>query len=59
MANMNGDEVLLNCTVALGDSAEDDIIWTRDGKAIDLNDTSSESCALLNNYYILFKEFPV
>lgn len=42
MANMNGNEVLLNCTVALGDSAEDEIVWTRDGKTIDLNDTSSE-----------------
>ncbi|VDP03298.1 unnamed protein product [Heligmosomoides polygyrus] len=41
MANMAGDEVLLNCTVATGnDPSEDDIIWTRDGKTMNLNDTS-------------------
>uniref|UniRef100_A0A1I7WR13 Ig-like domain-containing protein n=1 Tax=Heterorhabditis bacteriophora TaxID=37862 RepID=A0A1I7WR13_HETBA len=42
MANMAGDEVLLNCTVSLGESTEDDVIWTRNGKAIDLNNTSSK-----------------
>ncbi|VDM59302.1 unnamed protein product [Angiostrongylus costaricensis] len=40
MANMAGDEVLLNCTISLGsEQAEDDVIWTRDGKAINLNNT--------------------
>uniref|UniRef100_A0A0K0D1F0 Ig-like domain-containing protein n=1 Tax=Angiostrongylus cantonensis TaxID=6313 RepID=A0A0K0D1F0_ANGCA len=40
MANMAGDEVLLNCTISLGsDQAEGDVIWTRDGKAINLNNT--------------------
>lgn len=47
MANMAGDEVLLNCTVATGnDPSEDDIIWTRDGKTMNLNDTSSEFVGL-------------
>ncbi|KAK6744475.1 hypothetical protein RB195_011281 [Necator americanus] len=41
MANMAGDEVLLNCTVSVGsEQIDDDVIWTRDGKAMDLNDTS-------------------
>ncbi|KAK6041316.1 immunoglobulin domain protein [Cooperia oncophora] len=44
MANMAGDEVLLNCTVSVGGeptATEDDVVWTRDGKAMNLNDTSS------------------
>ncbi|WKY01755.1 hypothetical protein Q1695_015619 [Nippostrongylus brasiliensis] len=41
MANMAGDEVLLNCTVSLGNEpTEEDVVWTRDGKAMNLNDTS-------------------
>ncbi|CAI4230538.1 unnamed protein product [Auanema sp. JU1783] len=40
VANMAGNEVLLNCTVALGDSSEEDVVWTRDGKSINLNDTA-------------------
>ncbi|CAJ0598467.1 unnamed protein product [Cylicocyclus nassatus] len=41
MANMAGDEVLLNCTVAVGNEpADDDVIWTRDGKEMNLNDTN-------------------
>ncbi|KAK6024397.1 immunoglobulin domain protein [Ostertagia ostertagi] len=43
MANMAGDEVLLNCTVSVGGEPaadEDDVVWTRDGKAMNLNDTN-------------------
>ncbi|VDM74959.1 unnamed protein product [Strongylus vulgaris] len=41
MANMAGDEVLLNCTVAVGNEpVDDDVIWTRDGKEMNLNDTN-------------------
>ncbi|CAD6185699.1 unnamed protein product [Caenorhabditis auriculariae] len=41
MANMAGDEVLLNCTVTTSDSGEsvDDIVWTRNGDHIDFNNT--------------------
>ncbi|PIO71483.1 hypothetical protein TELCIR_06627, partial [Teladorsagia circumcincta] len=43
MANMAGDEVLLNCTVSIAGepaAAEEDVVWTRDGKAMNLNDTN-------------------
>ncbi|XGW14373.1 hypothetical protein V3C99_000577 [Haemonchus contortus] len=44
MANMAGDEVLLNCTVSVGNepaaAEEDEVVWTRDGKAMNLNDTN-------------------
>ncbi|EPB74527.1 immunoglobulin domain protein [Ancylostoma ceylanicum] len=41
MANMAGDEVLLNCTVSVGsEPVDDEVIWTRDGKEMNLNDTN-------------------
>ncbi|CAI5445264.1 unnamed protein product [Caenorhabditis angaria] len=50
MANWEGDSVILNCTVTAVDDKnipssnsnsdpEDDVIWTRDGKRMNLNDT--------------------
>ena len=60
MANMAGDEVLLNCTIyddpeeiKIDDNSietnprhrmktDKEVIWTRDGQLIDLNNTASE-----------------
>lgn len=41
MANMSGDEVVLNCTVTSTDKTDDDIdvVWTRDGTTINFNNT--------------------
>lgn len=41
MANMSGDEVVLNCTVTSTDKDEEvlDVVWTRDGNTINFNDT--------------------
>lgn len=42
MANMSGDEVVLNCTVTSTDNEDDiDVVWTRDGNTINFNDTDS------------------
>ena len=43
MANMSGDEVVLNCTVTSTDKTDDDIdvVWTRDGTTINFNNTES------------------
>lgn len=44
MANMSGDEVVLNCTVTSTDKDEEvlDVVWTRDGNTINFNDTESK-----------------
>ncbi|PIC41591.1 hypothetical protein B9Z55_008956 [Caenorhabditis nigoni] len=41
MANMSGDEVVLNCTVTSTDKTDNDIdvVWTRDGNSINFNNT--------------------
>ncbi|CAB3401610.1 unnamed protein product [Caenorhabditis bovis] len=39
MANMSGDEVVLNCTVISSDEEPIDVVWTRNGEKINFTDT--------------------
>ncbi|VDM46652.1 unnamed protein product [Toxocara canis] len=50
MANMVGDEVLLNCTITLSNgtsSLDDEVQWSRDGRPIDFSNSNSECSFLL------------